>query len=870
MVDTIFVDQDTVVEADWLNDINDLNYTTYPAHVADYDAHVVTYDAHIANTSNPHSVTAAQLSLTIGTDTQAFDDTLTSIAALGTAADKLIYTTALDTWAETVLTSFIRTLLDDTTSSAARTTLDVYSQAEVDSLTGGDAAEAFTESLANLFHPDESKGLQEIQKAGGYPSSFNQQWGGMGFGLVLPDGTIGEAVTGCYDANAGNNPFADVASTAIRAQGFKVGKTTDIASVLSTIYKVGNPTNNLELYIYDDNSGEPNAVIANGAAIVQSGKLHSDKVPSGSVQFSFASAPNLIAGNQYYLVFKSSGATDSSNYWGWYRNTSKTYPHGHSYFGTAAEAWTAQATTTCDFAIIPATPTILNAGMNSNFAGSLHCYEGATLNQSGGFYFKNAELNHKFGTVLITGTGFTKDKTFYDSGLGTDSNRLVGRCNVTTGYAQWTLYENNETVHTVTGATDISTGDRCVAMRYRAEGDGSDVFYNYVDGASEGTPITGATITLDRAFEDGHTMLGGGFPLAPTFTDSQDMSALPSAGVYTWTGAATESNAFVVSGGIGYQNGAAYGATQAGYNEDASTSFVNATGGMIAYGNEVENTTNGIASAEFAVKYEDDVNVMNIYHHEYFIELNDGSNVGYIQWDGKQKTDFIFTAIGSDCYLYANNKLIFDGVGLFDSTGGTNKVAFGDFSTTSADNATGKWYYFDYYEGAYLPEYSDVQISELANWNKDASSLLSTIYNAGTPLSVKGLAGIGNYVKAVKQVIEVKGITSYPTLSTAYAPIDEMGVFCFGSRVRAHLENSTFISTANADMFIKINIDGVGYDAEAAICNQNATASKAHRLSSSSLRYVSAGLHFVNGVGRSSTGTFTSNAANRNMVVGVK
>ncbi len=37
-------------------------------------------------------------------DVQAFDATLTSIAALGTAADKLAYTTGLDTWAEATIT----------------------------------------------------------------------------------------------------------------------------------------------------------------------------------------------------------------------------------------------------------------------------------------------------------------------------------------------------------------------------------------------------------------------------------------------------------------------------------------------------------------------------------------------------------------------------------------------------------------------------------------------------------------------------------------------------------------------------------------------------------------------------------------------
>lgn len=51
------------------------------------------------------------------------DATLTSIAALGTAANKGLYTTGVDTWAEFDLTSAGRALLDDADASAQRTTL---------------------------------------------------------------------------------------------------------------------------------------------------------------------------------------------------------------------------------------------------------------------------------------------------------------------------------------------------------------------------------------------------------------------------------------------------------------------------------------------------------------------------------------------------------------------------------------------------------------------------------------------------------------------------------------------------------------------------------------------------------------------------
>lgn len=56
---------------------------------------------------------------------QPLDATLTSLAALGTAADRLAYTTGINTWAETPLTAAARTILDDASVSAIRTTLEI-------------------------------------------------------------------------------------------------------------------------------------------------------------------------------------------------------------------------------------------------------------------------------------------------------------------------------------------------------------------------------------------------------------------------------------------------------------------------------------------------------------------------------------------------------------------------------------------------------------------------------------------------------------------------------------------------------------------------------------------------------------------------
>lgn len=69
------------------------------------------------------STSRSNLGLAIGTNVQAYDATLQSLSALGTAADKIAYTTGVDTWAESAITSFGRSLIDDANATAARATL---------------------------------------------------------------------------------------------------------------------------------------------------------------------------------------------------------------------------------------------------------------------------------------------------------------------------------------------------------------------------------------------------------------------------------------------------------------------------------------------------------------------------------------------------------------------------------------------------------------------------------------------------------------------------------------------------------------------------------------------------------------------------
>ena len=71
------------------------------------------------------------LGLVIGTNVEAHHDSLTSIAGLTTAANKMIYTTASDTYAVADLTAAGRALLDDADAAAQRTTLGLGTGSDV-------------------------------------------------------------------------------------------------------------------------------------------------------------------------------------------------------------------------------------------------------------------------------------------------------------------------------------------------------------------------------------------------------------------------------------------------------------------------------------------------------------------------------------------------------------------------------------------------------------------------------------------------------------------------------------------------------------------------------------------------------------------
>ena len=91
----------------------------------------------VANASSART----NLGLAIGTNVQAYHASLQSISGLTTLADRMIYTTAANNYAVTPLTSVARTLLDDTTTTAMRSTLGLGTAATTASTAYATAAQ---------------------------------------------------------------------------------------------------------------------------------------------------------------------------------------------------------------------------------------------------------------------------------------------------------------------------------------------------------------------------------------------------------------------------------------------------------------------------------------------------------------------------------------------------------------------------------------------------------------------------------------------------------------------------------------------------------------------------------------------------------
>ncbi|MDK1377087.1 MULTISPECIES: hypothetical protein [unclassified Sinorhizobium] len=204
----------------------------------------------------------ATLGLTIGTNVQAYDVGLASIAGLTTAADRMIYTTALDTYAVATLTTFARTLLDDADAATARATLGLTIGTNVQAFdTGLNAIAAMAVTNGNFIV---GNGTTWVAESGATARAS------MGVPATTLTLTAGNGLTGGGDLSAArtftlgtpsditNSSTNSVTTTShAHALGFIAAEVSTTTSANTTSFPLGHV-----VFCYTANTAARNGLIA--------------------------------------------------------------------------------------------------------------------------------------------------------------------------------------------------------------------------------------------------------------------------------------------------------------------------------------------------------------------------------------------------------------------------------------------------------------------------------------------------------------------------------------------------------------------------------------------------------------------------------
>jgi len=749
--------------------------------------------------------------------------------------------------------------------------------------------------LTQLLYPSVHGSYNDIYRGGWRPFWFNQQWGGA-FGGERPYGHDSEHAW-FETGHIAKDYFYEIGSAANRtwrAQGFKVSQASTVEAVWLKLYKNGNPQKDaepLEVHIassLDDGSGT--TIVANGTANAINGHSMAaaginwpitSNTDGEWYRFTFASSPTLAANTTYYSVMKTTGA-DAVNYFNWAVALTNVghYPHGNYWDGDDATPANWTEDTARDFCfLIEATSATQLLQSGGQFDGLLKFVEGNPLDQSQSLVREMKDFwdDQEFTYRIVTEGALTASKPVMDAMWGFDHDRIVLYVDGS-NHLVLKAYESDGTVHTVTGTTDVvAAGVKDIWVHVCSKNDGSDVVEITLNGTAEGTPVTSASILFDDDFvELGHIHLGGGFPLPPTWDDDEDMSALPSAGIYTYVdeGGAHEAASFSVQNGRLFQNWPTTNTWTYRYDTGDVLALNNANGWVVTWKCRIERCVNTSGETGVLVRIHDGTKESLIIMHEYYLEYNNGLGVqAKYQVDLTDKEHvFLLMGKGSDLYLFLDGKLILDATGLMTSATATNYIAFGDFDAGANSNGEAVWDYVKYYDGGELfPDVNAFSLSEFAYWSGDKGDLETVLYNAGTPYSVKEYCGIKeNYTRSIGWVKEQLPITLEPTTTSAsFILIDDMEMFVLSfGKMRSWLMQSVQAAAADRNASLTIYIDGAPQHQTYSYSHfTNEAGSEGPTLTYERNERLSIGLHKVEGKFKVSGGATLQGTHKRKFIV---